>query len=1140
MGPIARARAIIEAARDEQATSLNLSSLGLTTEDLARLCPQIVTLTDLTKLDLSNNHLTTLPEAVGELTALTELNLSENQLKTLPEAVGKLTALTTLSLYINHLAAFPKVIGSLSTLTTLILAGNQLATLPETVGNLTALTTLELTSNQLTSLPEAVGNLTTITTLSLYSNQLACLPSSIGSLRKLQKLGVSHGNRIRHIPDELWELTELREIGFSGNGITELSSRIESLRDLKLLFLDDNQLSKLPRALRGLERLEALFLHGNDALGLPAEVLGPSWKESADGKLAARPADILNFYFESQAAKATGTLNPIHEIKVMLVGRGGAGKTSLRRFFLGQTHDPKEPETPGIALDKFTTLCNQEQITVHLWDFAGQEITHALHQFFLTQGSIYILVLDPRSNTEMADAFYWLDQLRRFAPGAPVLVALNRQDARQGGYDVGRDLLMERYPQVIKNFVKTNCSTRDGCTDLLVALTKIIAEQSPLELPWMAVPDSWLGVKGACEEMRKPARGAGTHATPGAARTTVLKPKLTFSEFKDLCTAKGITDTDKQESLARILHKLGAVLHFVDDPRLRDTSVLNPHWVTDGVYRLLRAKDRPKSDGTLTLEEAAGVLEDKSKDSAAFLLRLMERFEMCYPLDEETPDADRWLLPGALDPYQPEGLGEKWKGPGAVRMRYDYGSPAAEGIIPRFIVLTHPLKGEAVWRNGVVLRDGEAAALVRRGEKLNYIEVAAFGPEGPRLRLLEVVQGAMARINADLPGTQPVIEKELEWLPGGIGGVYRSIADLRAAEMAEIPIVVGSTPPPVRVPATPQLDSVSELASRQRTKTPLKAFLSYSHKDRAAKNVFVENLSVMQSKGLIQSSWHDGMIEPGIEWKKAIEDQLESMDLFIGLVTTPFLASSFIQNVELTAARNRLKQRGKRDFLFALILVDDLSLKGLDLAQYQMIIPAEKPICKHTSRRNGFNEAQRKLEELVLRHMEREGPDGMGKPVPATPPLTPSGGSTGITIIVEGDFVEGGKHMGNDNRIKIGGHAINSQVGQTLTNCTNMVNQQAPGKKKDAMDALRRDVEELIKQLPTDKMDKASKVAKNLETTIQQAAEAEPDREWYSLSAKGLLEAATWVKDFSGKIGGTIKNLGTIIWPDFTLPLLPK
>ena len=110
---------------------------------------------------------------------------------------------------------------------------------------------------------------------------------------------------------------------------------------------------------------------------------------------------------------------------------------------------------------------------------------------------------------------------------------------------------------------------------------------------------------------------------------------LTLDEFREICANRGEHNPAQQESLARLLHKLGAVLHFVDEPRLRDTAVLNPHWVTDGVYRLLRSKDRPNSDGTLTLAEAIEALPGEKEDEARFLLRLMERFEMCFPLDEE-------------------------------------------------------------------------------------------------------------------------------------------------------------------------------------------------------------------------------------------------------------------------------------------------------------------------------------------------------------------------------------------------------------------------------------------------------------------------------------------------------------------------
>jgi internalin A len=64
----------------------------------------------------------------------------------------------------------------------------------------------------------------------------------------------------------------------------------------------------------------------------------------------------LSFYF-AQRQEAAGTLRPVNEIKVMLVGRGGAGKTSLRRFFMGEPHDKEEQETQGIALDTFRLCC---------------------------------------------------------------------------------------------------------------------------------------------------------------------------------------------------------------------------------------------------------------------------------------------------------------------------------------------------------------------------------------------------------------------------------------------------------------------------------------------------------------------------------------------------------------------------------------------------------------------------------------------------------------------------------------------------------------------------------------------------------------------------------------------------------------
>ena len=142
---------------------------------------------------------------------------------------------------------------------------------------------------------------------------------------------------------------------------------------------------------------------------------------------------------------------------------------------------------------------------------------------------------------------------------------------------------------------------------------------------------------------------------------------------------------------------------------------------------------------------------------------------------------------------------------------------------------------------------------------------------------------------------------------------------------------------------------------------------------------------------------------------------------------------------------------------------------------------------------------------------------------------------SGITVIVKGDYINRDKHILDDHSTNVGRDVVNSQVGQTLTNCTNMIQQQAPGPRKDLLEQLQEQVKGLLKALPAEKQDEAPQVVENLEMLVKQATSAKPNRKWYSMSAEGLLEAATYVKDFSGAITATIQNLGKSLWPEFLL-----
>ncbi len=145
---------------------------------------------------------------------------------------------------------------------------------------------------------------------------------------------------------------------------------------------------------------------------------------------------------------------------------------------------------------------------------------------------------------------------------------------------------------------------------------------------------------------------------------------------------------------------------------------------------------------------------------------------------------------------------------------------------------------------------------------------------------------------------------------------------------------------------------------------------------------------------------------------------------------------------------------------------------------------------------------------------------------------TKKSSGSGDTYIEE--YIAGDKKV-DDRSVKIGRDAKGNVI-QTGDDNINIMIQQAPAERKELLEELRGQVQELIEQLPEDKKDEAPRVAKNLEALVNEATSSKPDRKWYSVSAEGLLEASKWTKDFAGNIVGTIGKLGKLIWPDYSPP----
>jgi len=631
-------------------------------------------------LDLSGRRIEELPESIGELTNLTSLNLENNRLTVLSESIRQLTNLISLNLYNNQLRALPKSIGHLINLTSLDLNSNRLTTLPESIGQLINVLSLDLRYNQLTSLPESIGQLTNLTSLVLYGNRLRTLPESIG------------------------QLTNLTSLILGCNQLTALPESIGESNRLKVLNLKDNQLHELPESVGQMFGLLSLIIHGNPLSQIPPEVVKNGW-------LAIRE------YYRQRLEAQT---DYIYEAKLLIIGEGGAGKTSLANKLINSNYELKfegtddpEKSTEGINVLRFDfSHSSGNPFRINLWDFGDQEIYHATHQFFLTKRSLYLLVADTRQDN--TDFNYWLEVVELLSQSSPALIIKNEKQDRP--CQVNENQLRERFPNLEK-ILPTNLSSNRGLSEIRAAIKHHIGQLPHIGTP---LPKTWVRVREALE--------ADT------------RNHITQTEFLALCDTHGFKRREDKLQLSGYLHDLGVCLHFQDDPILKNWVILKPEWGTTAVYKVLDTKKVSQNLGNFNQADLLAIWsDDQYSDMRDELLQIMKNFKLCY----EIPHRLRtYIAPQLLSPNQPE---HDWDDTNNLILRYHYDF-MPKGMLTRFTVEMHRLiDGDLVWKEGVILSDGNARAEIIEAYYKNEIRIRISGQL--KKRLLEKIRHEFDKIH---------------------------------------------------------------------------------------------------------------------------------------------------------------------------------------------------------------------------------------------------------------------------------------------------------------------------------------------------------------------------------------------------------
>lgn len=574
---------------------------------------------------------------------------------------------------------------------------------PEEAVSLSRITRLYLGFNELTFLPTNLNQLHSLTRLYLNCNNFIKLPESLGQLSAVEYLDISENN-LEILPDAIGVLSNLTHLDVKDNKLIALPECLGQLSNLVQLNIENNVLTMLPESVVNLQNLEKLYASGNVWKMPPPQVIGK--------RGIANIARLRDWY----AQLADQGVEHLFEAKLLILGEGGSGKTTLAKKLENPnaTLPMADETTEGIDLRSWTFPYPDADngLIVNIWDFGGQDIYKFPHQFFLTQESLYAIVTDTRADD--TDFNYWLQTVELYGgEDSPILVVGNEISGRP----LRRDLSAYEAHFDIKEVLSADLSDPSKAREVRERIQKWFAH-----LPYIGseVPARWVDVRKVLLNIAEET------------------PYISLGTFYDICETHNIARGQSALNLSHTLHhRIGVILHYQEDPVLRNTIFLQPDWATRAVYRLIE-HDCVTNDGRFTKADIYTIWDsDEYNGKELDLLALLEKFELCYQI----PEIDTFIVPTWLPTDRPKGY--VWIPNNDLQLQYHYPAFIPLGLLLRLMVNLQKYierhEDEMAWRRGMVLhyRKDTRAEIIQTLDN-HRITVRVQGSEAGKLRSIIV------------------------------------------------------------------------------------------------------------------------------------------------------------------------------------------------------------------------------------------------------------------------------------------------------------------------------------------------------------------------------------------------------------------
>ncbi|KAL9642694.1 hypothetical protein ABK040_009773 [Willaertia magna] len=177
--------------------------------------------------------------------------------------------------------------------------------------------------------------------------------------------------------------------------------------------------------------------------------------------------------------------NKKQNFKIVLLGEGRVGKTSLTLRFIKDIFDGQQPSTIQATYLQKDIKIGEQNVTLSVWDTAGQERFHALGPIYYRNADGALLVYDITDQDTFERAKNWVKELKKVLNDDIVITIAGNKCDMIKQRQVSEETAVEYAESVGATHLLTSAKANKNVTESFLDLTKRIIEkkmkdQSPL------------------------------------------------------------------------------------------------------------------------------------------------------------------------------------------------------------------------------------------------------------------------------------------------------------------------------------------------------------------------------------------------------------------------------------------------------------------------------------------------------------------------------------------------------------------------------------------------------------------------------------------------------------------------------------